>query len=67
MFTVTRTINGYELRRLAMLADWQLIQQGYDPQQITAAAVEMDEKILVRRAAVLERSRLDPPPEEGAA
>jgi len=37
MHTIRVTTEG--LRRLRMLADWQLVQLGYDPASITGASL----------------------------
>lgn len=39
---VTREISKEEFRRIRMLADWQIRQEGYDPAEIARLSIEQD-------------------------
>lgn len=41
-FKLTVTIDARELNRLRMLADWQVRQEGYDPDEVTRLCMEQD-------------------------
>lgn len=42
-------MNVYELCRLAKLADWQLKEMGYNPQEITALLQEINDYLETKR------------------